>query len=138
VLQKSRTAPALCRNLALLLGGSNKFKSNNENNILRLMGFFGLFGHDTSAEVKEMLQRGAVVIDVRTRAEFQGGHVAGSKNYPLQEIHNKVDELKRMGKPLVLCCQSGARSGQATGFLKSRGIECENGGGWMQVNAMTR
>ena len=102
------------------------------------MSFFGLFGNDSSAVVKEMLERGAVIIDVRTPGEFMGGHVAGSKNYPLQDLPSKVDELKGVGKPLVLCCASGARSGQAAGFLKSRGIECENGGGWMQVNAMVR
>jgi rhodanese-related sulfurtransferase len=100
------------------------------------MSFFGLFGNDTSEEVKEMLNRGAVIIDVRTPGEFMGGHVAGSKNYPLQEIQSRVGELKNMGKPLVLCCQSGARSGQAAGFLKAQGIECENGGGWTQVNAL--
>jgi rhodanese-related sulfurtransferase len=102
------------------------------------MGFFGMFGTDTSGAVKELLDKGAVIIDVRTPGEFQGGHVAGSKNYPLQDLPNKVDELKKINKPLVLCCASGNRSGQAAGFLKSRGIECENGGGWMQVNNMVR
>ena len=100
------------------------------------MSFFGLFGNDNSDQIKQMLDNGAVVIDVRTPGEFMGGHVAGSKNFPLQEIQGKVAELKKIGKPLVLCCQSGARSGQATGFLKSQGIECENGGGWMQVNRL--
>jgi len=101
------------------------------------MSFFGLFGGDNT-QVKEMIGNGAVIIDVRTPADYMGGHVAGSKNVPLHEIQNKVGELKQIGKPLVLCCQSGARSGQATGFLKAQGIECENGGGWMAVNAMVR
>ncbi|MEQ9187548.1 MAG: rhodanese-like domain-containing protein [Cryomorphaceae bacterium] len=100
------------------------------------MGFFGLFGNDSSAEVKKMLESGAVVIDVRTPSEFKAGHVPGSKNIPLNEIKGKVGALKKMGKPIVLCCQSGARSGQATGFLKAQGIECENGGGWNQVNSL--
>ncbi|MEX2596005.1 MAG: rhodanese-like domain-containing protein [Salibacteraceae bacterium] len=100
------------------------------------MGFFGMFGSDSNETVKDMLAKGAVVVDVRTRAEFQGGHVAGSKNYPLQEIEGKVSELKKINKPLVLCCASGARSGQAAGFLKQQGIECENGGGWMAVNRL--
>lgn len=102
------------------------------------MGLFGaIFGNGTSNEtIKEMLNNGAVIIDVRTPGEFQGGHVKGSKNYPLQTIENKVDELKKINKPLVLCCASGGRSGQAASFLKSKGLECENGGGWMQVNAL--
>jgi phage shock protein E len=103
------------------------------------MGFFGsMFGNDSSAVVKEMLDNGAVIIDVRTPAEFQGGHVAGSKNIPLQSIQGKVSEIKKIGKPVVLCCASGARSGQATGFLKQQGIQWENGGGWLQVNNLVR
>jgi phage shock protein E len=83
--------------------------------------------------VKEMLENGAVVIDVRSRGEFQGGHVAGSKNIPLQEIESKLDEIKKMNKAIVLCCASGARSGQATRFLKSKDVVCINGGGWTRV-----
>jgi rhodanese-related sulfurtransferase len=75
-----------------------------------------------------------VVIDVRTPAEFMGGHVAGSINIPLQEIQQRVDEIKTMQQPIVLCCASGGRSGQATQYLKSLGIDCENGGSWMDVN----
>ena len=96
-----------------------------------------LFGMDSSnSETKELLDKGAIVIDVRTYGEFQGGHVAGSKNIPLNELGSRVNELKKMKKPLVLCCRSGARSGQAESFLKKQGIECVNGGSWMQVNGL--
>lgn len=99
--------------------------------------FNSIFGGGNKSEkVRELLDKGAVIIDVRSPAEFQGGHVAGSKNYPLQGIKSKVDEIKGLGKPVVLCCASGARSGMAATFLKSKGVECENGGGWMKVNAM--
>ncbi len=102
------------------------------------MGLLGsIFGGGARTErVKELLAQDAIVIDVRTPGEFQGGHVAGSKNYPLQSIQGKVKELKKLNKPLVLCCASGGRSGQATSFLQSEGIECENGGGWTSVNAL--
>lgn len=75
------------------------------------------------------------IIDVRTPAEFMGGHVAGSINIPLNEIPTKVDEIKAMEQPIILCCASGNRSGQATMFLKQFGIECANGGSWLMVNA---
>lgn len=74
------------------------------------------------------------IIDVRTRAEFSGGHVANSLNIPLQEIQQRLEEIKKMPQPIVLCCASGNRSGQATSFLKSIGIDCENGGSWLEVN----
>jgi rhodanese-related sulfurtransferase len=74
------------------------------------------------------------IIDVRTPAEFRGGNVLGSINIPLQEIQERLDEIKSLPQPIVFCCASGGRSGQATAFLKSIGINCENGGGWMDVN----
>lgn len=79
----------------------------------------------------------ATIVDVRSREEFQSGHVAGSINIPLQEVPTKVEELKNMRKPLVMCCLSGGRSGQATGYLQQQGVEdVYNGGGWMEVNAL--
>lgn len=74
------------------------------------------------------------IIDVRTPAEFMGGHVANSINIPLNEIPNRVEEIKAMNGPILLCCASGNRSGQAAHFLKVQGIECENGGSWLDVN----
>lgn len=80
-------------------------------------------------------QQNAVVIDVRTPAEFMGGHVAGSRNIPLQTIPQHVAELKALNKPIVLCCASGGRSGQATAFLQAQGLkDCYNGGSWLSVN----
>lgn len=74
------------------------------------------------------------VVDVRTRAEFSGGNVAGSINIPLNEIQERFEEIKSLHQPIILCCASGGRSGQATHFLKSMGINCENGGSWLDVN----
>lgn len=74
------------------------------------------------------------IVDVRTPSEFQGGHVAGSINIPLQEVPKRVEEIKTLRKPILLCCASGMRSGQATTYLKNLGIDCENGGGWLEVN----
>ncbi len=52
-----------------------------------------------------------IIIDVRTPQEFMCGNVAGSINIPLQEMQNKLDEIKEMQTPIVLCCASGVRSG---------------------------
>jgi rhodanese-related sulfurtransferase len=45
-----------------------------------------------------------------------------------------MDEIKDLKTPLVLCCASGGRSGMAHGFLAQQGIECVNGGSWLDVN----
>ena len=102
------------------------------------MGIFGsMFGVGTDTDkIKQMIDNGAVIIDVRTPGEFMGGHVADSLNMPLQGIQGDVEKIKAMNKPVVLCCASGNRSGQATNFLKAQGIDCENGGSWMEVNAL--
>ena len=84
--------------------------------------------------IADLIKSGeAKIIDVRTPAEFMGGHVAGSINIPLQEIPEHLDELKGM-KNIILCCASGNRSVQATRFLKENGINCQNGGSWLDVN----
>ncbi len=74
------------------------------------------------------------IIDVRSPQEFQGGNVEGSINIPLNEITGKVDEIKKMEQPILLCCASGNRSGMATHMLTQEGVNCENGGSWLDVN----
>ena len=74
------------------------------------------------------------IIDVRTPGEFMGGNVAGSLNIPLQEVQARLTEIKSMPQPIILCCASGGRSGQATAFLKQHGVDCMNGGSWLDVN----
>lgn len=76
----------------------------------------------------------ATIVDVRTPAEFIGGNVANSINIPLQEIPQRMEELKKLKMPLVLCCASGNRSGQAQRYLTQQGVECYNGGSWLDVN----
>ncbi len=74
------------------------------------------------------------IVDVITPHEFMGGHVSGSINIPVQELSERMNELKALKTPLVLCCASGGRSGMAHGFLAQQGIECCNGGSWLEVN----
>ncbi len=74
------------------------------------------------------------IVDVRTHAEFQGGHVAGSINIPVNELSQRIEELKNLKSPLVLCCASGGRSAMAAHLLKQQGIACYDGGSWLSVN----
>ncbi len=101
------------------------------------MGFFQkIFGGSSKSQrIKEMLDRGGVVIDVRTPGEFASGHVPGSKNIPLNNLNQRLPEIKKINKPLVLCCASGMRSAQANAMLSKQGLECMNGGSWGSVKA---
>ncbi len=83
---------------------------------------------------KIIKEKQGTIVDVRTREEFSGGHVNGAINIPLQEIQQRLDEVKSLNQPLVLCCASGGRSGQATQFLTQSGVDCCNGGSWLDVN----
>jgi rhodanese-related sulfurtransferase len=74
------------------------------------------------------------IVDVRSHEEFMGGHVANSINIPLQTIQERIEELKGLNAPVVLCCASGNRSGQAHYFLSQHGLDCHNGGSWLDVN----
>ena len=75
-----------------------------------------------------------IIIDVRTPSEFMCGNVAGSINIPLQQIPQRIDEIRKMESSVVVCCASGARSESAALYLRGKGIQCENGGSWMDLN----
>lgn len=78
--------------------------------------------------------REATIIDVREPFECRMGKVEGSINIPLGEVPSRLNEIKTMKKPLVICCASGGRSGQAAHFLTQNGVEeVYNGGGWNMV-----
>ena len=84
-------------------------------------------------DVANAIRNGAAIIDVRSPTEFSGGHVAGSKNIPLNELPNRLSTLPS-SKPIVFCCASGARSGSATSLAASKGYVAFNGGPWTSVN----
>lgn len=85
---------------------------------------------------KESVKSGkSTIIDVRTPGEFAGGHIAGSINIPVNEISSRIEDIKKMQQPIVLCCASGGRSGMATDILQAAGITASyNGGPWVAVN----
>lgn len=91
-----------------------------------------LFG-GTTANFKELVNKGAVIVDVRSTGEYSAGHIPGSINYPLETIRSKVTGFKKLNKPVITVCRSGARSGQAMGILKSAGLEVYNGGPWTSL-----
>ena len=77
-----------------------------------LLSILGLSGK--SENIKEFIDKGAIIIDVRTPGEFQGGHIKGSKNIPLNTLGNQIESIKKFNKPVIACCASGMRSAQAT------------------------
>lgn len=97
------------------------------------MGLLDFFKSNSTDHIADFKSRNAVIVDVRTPGEFRQGAIKGSKNIPLQELNNHLDELKKLNRPLITCCASGMRSGSAASILKRNGIEVVNGGGWMSL-----
>lgn len=93
-----------------------------------------LFGIGPKVDIPQLLADGAVVIDVRTRQEYAGGHVKGSKNIPLDELLKSLPGIPK-GKSVITCCASGMRSGSAAGTLRDHGFDAHNGGPWTRVQA---
>ena len=99
------------------------------------MGLFNLFRRkNMGEEIKEYLEKGAIVLDVRTKAEWDEGHTAGAKHVVLTVIPLEIEKIKAWNKPVIAVWRSGARSGQATQFLTNNGVDVINGGPWQNVD----
>ena len=64
---------------------------------------------------------GALLLDVRSRSEYAGGHIPGSRNLPLKELEGVEEIAPEKETPVFVYCQSGGRSGQARRELQSMG-----------------
>jgi phage shock protein E len=97
------------------------------------MGILSWLGFGNNS-IKQAIEAGAVIIDVRTPHEFDQGKIPGSINIPVDRISTQLDRIKNMNKPVILCCASGMRAGKAKGILKKAGIaSAHNGGGWQSL-----
>ena len=89
-----------------------------------------ILGLSASPDFEELVKRGAKVIDVRTKSEYAAGHVPGSINIPLNELHS-IKSRFNTSTILITCCASGIRSASAMNVLKGLGFcHVYNGGGW--------
>lgn len=97
-----------------------------------------LFGGGPEVDFKALLKSGAQIIDVRTKSEFQQGHVKGAVNIPLNNLSNHYAKMKK-DQPIITCCASGVRSAQAKHILASNGFsQVYNGGGWQRLQEKLR
>lgn len=65
------------------------------------------------------------IVDARTEAEFQRGHIDGAANIPLNDLRDRIDEVPA-GKKLLVYCASGLRSYVACRILSQKGLPCAN------------
>jgi rhodanese-related sulfurtransferase len=78
----------------------------------------------------QLKRDGALLVDVRSSAEFASGNAPGTVNIPLTELNRRLNEIPKAA-PVVLCCASGTRSGMAKLLLKKNGYKnVHNIGTW--------
>ena len=80
--------------------------------------------------ILEMINSGALIVDVRSREEFEDEHYPKAINIPVNELQKRMAELGDTSTPLVLYCASGSRSAFAARLLSMAGYKkCVNAGG---------
>jgi phage shock protein E len=90
-----------------------------------------IFGMGPATDYAALVKRGAIILDVRSKGEYNEGHVAGSLNIPVDQLAKNLNRLADKRKPIITCCASGGRSGSAKSFLEASGYsEVYNGGSW--------
>lgn len=99
------------------------------------MGFFSkLFGGSTNDVLAKTINDNALLVDVRSLAEFSSGNVKGSINIPVDQIANQLVKFKEKDTNIVVFCRSGMRSSQAKSILEKNGFTTvTNAGTWGKV-----
>ena len=81
----------------------------------------------------QLVEQGALLVDVRTPTEFAAGHIDNAVNYPLAEVDMRFNGVEK-SRPIVVYCQSGNRSGIAYNYLVEQGFtQVHNGGGYQEM-----
>ena len=95
--------------------------------IKKLLGF-------EKTDFAQLMEDGAIILDVRTTGEFSSGHIKGSINIPVNKLSSNLNKLKAKNKPVITCCASGSRSALAKSILKGNGYaNVHNGGAWHRL-----
>src|SRR6266496_1163271 len=98
-----------------------------------------LFRIGSKTDYTQLVKEGAIILDVRSKGEFESGHIRGSMNIPVDQLLHNLNKLKDKSKPIITCCASGMRSSSAKNLLKSKGYsEVYNGGGWSSLQSRLR
>ena len=93
-----------------------------------------MFGIGPSADYEQLVKDGAVILDVRSKGEYAGGHIKGSINISVDQLKGNLNRLADKQKPIITCCASGMRSASAKGILGAAGFEnVHNGGSWYNL-----
>ena len=98
-----------------------------------------VLGLGSKISIDELIDKGAMIMDVRSREEYLSGHVKGSVNIPLGQLDKGIKKIKNKEQAIITCCASGMRSGVAKNILKSNGFSVvHNGGSWTSLKKYSK
>ncbi len=98
-----------------------------------------LLGLGPKINFAQLVKEGAVIVDVRSKDEFDSGHITSSINIPVNQLGNNFYKLNNKKKPVIVCCVSGMRSAAAKKILHANGYTTVyNGGGWSSLQYKIR
>lgn len=101
--------------------------------LLLNIGYRIFLTYSVYENVKRKYKEGAVILDVRTEAEFKTGHIDSAVNISLGTLRERYVDLDT-SKTYITCCSHGLRSVKAEGILKERGFKhVYNGGAWSDL-----
>lgn len=94
------------------------------------MGFLSkLFKLPDKNDMKDKINNGALLLDVRSKEEYNAGNVEGSVNIPVSDLAGDIVMISK-NSPIIAVCESGARSAYAVRLLNNNGYQAYNGGSW--------
>lgn len=88
-----------------------------------LLMLVGCRGDIKGSEAKELVKKGALLLDVRTEAEYKAKHISQARNIPVADLAKRLGELPKKERTIIVYCRSGARSARAQKLLKSKGYK---------------
>jgi rhodanese-related sulfurtransferase len=93
-----------------------------------------ILGIEPSPNYRDLVHQGAIIVDVRTKGEYKGGHIKGSINIAVDELKSNLHRIPDKQKTIITCCASGMRSASARRLLTSAGYQAVlNGGSWASL-----
>lgn len=93
-----------------------------------------LFGIGPGVNYAQLIQDGAIVLDVRTPSEFSRGHIDGAINIPIETLRDNMHQLANKRKLIIACCTDGSKSWYAKNLLDSTGYSVVDAGNWVKLS----
>ncbi|MGC6429681.1 MAG: rhodanese-like domain-containing protein [Jejuia sp.] len=100
------------------------------------MGLLSFFFKKNEQRVKNLLKQDAIILDVRTKREWNEAHIPNAIHVPLSDLKDNIEALKKLDKPFIVHCKSGVRSAKAAKLLKFYKMEAVNGGGMADLTRL--